>query len=409
MLLHFRLPDNLYSCNCIFIMCHKIPSVALFIQGVRHYERELLRGIADYAKLHGPWQFYRNVPYLFGQMADPKTLLRQWRPDALVIRESSPHRYDDLLGTSLPVIYSPTTECSTKVPNIVVNDLVAGQLAAEHLHQAGLRHFAYCGVQTFFWSRLRGDGFAVRIRSLGGELSRFETTEGREFFGWDKSHQIFSTWLKQLPKPVGIFCCTDDFALLVQEACLAADLRIPDEVALIGVGNDESICDLAQVSISSVQLNIRRGGYDAARYLAGRFEAGQNYRQVPRDVVIEPTSVVARPSTDAAQSRDPEVGKAIAYIRKHLQRKLNVEDVVHQVSVSRRRLYDRFKAVTGMSLFSYIQDRRLEAFARMLLETERTVAEIAYAMGEHSETNVARLFKTRYGMTPVAYREKHQL
>ncbi|MFU8847175.1 MAG: substrate-binding domain-containing protein [Opitutales bacterium] len=386
----------------------KIPSLALFIQGVRHYERELLRGIADYAKLHGPWQFYRNVPYLFGQVADPEALIQGWQPDALIIRESSPHRYDELLKSPLPLIYSPTTECSPKVSNIVVDDLAVGRLAAEHLHQAGLRHFAYCGVQSFFWSRLRGEGFAARIRDYGSELNRFETEEGREFFSWDPSHGDFASWLKQLPKPIGIFCCTDDFALLVQEACLTADLHIPEEVALIGVGNDESICDLAQVSISSVQLNIRRGGYDAAHYLAGCIASGKKSQPKPHDVVIEAMGIAVRPSTDAAQSRDSEVAKAIAYIRKNLHRKLNVEDVVREVSVSRRRLYDRFKAVTGMSLFTYIQDRRLEAFARMLLETELTVAEIAYALGEHSEKNVARPFKARYGMSPVAYREKHQ-
>lgn len=386
----------------------KNPSVALFIQGVRHYERELLRGIADYAKLHGPWQFYRSVPYLFGKVADADELIRRWQPDALIIRESSPHRYDKLLETPLPVIYSPTTECSATVPNIVVDDLAAGRLAAEHLHQAGLRHFAYCGVLAFFWSRLRGEGFARSVRDYDCDLHRFETAEGREFFSWDPSHQNFSAWLQELPKPVGIFCCTDDFALLVQEACQAADLRIPEEVALIGVGNDESICDLVPVSLSSVQLNIRRGGYDAARYLAEAFAVGAQRKQARRDVVIEAIGIAARPSTDAAQSRDPEVAKAIAFIRQHLHRKLNVDDVVREVSVSRRRLYDRFKAMTGISIFAYIQNRRLEEFARMLLETELTVAEIAYALGESSETNVARPFKARYGMSPVAYRSKHR-
>lgn len=399
-------------------MCQNLPiaerlppqkkSVALFIQGVRHYERELLRGIADYVKLHGPWQFYRSVPYLFGKVADAEELIRRWQPDALIIRESSPHRYDALLETSLPVIYSPTTECSPTVPNIVVDDLEVGRLAAEHLHQAGMRHFAYCGVNAFFWSRLRGEGFAACLQNYASDLSRFETAEGREFFSWDPSHRKFSAWLQQLPKPVGIFCCTDDFALLVQEACLASELHIPEEVALIGVGNDESICDLAQVSISSVQLNIRRGGYDAARFLDEAFADGSHRKRIKHEVVIEATGLAVRPSTDAAQSRDPEVANAITYIRKHRHRKLNVDDVVREVSVSRRRLYDRFSAVTGTSIFTYIQNRRLEEFARMLLETELTVAEIAYALGENSEKNVARPFKARYGMSPKAYRTKHR-
>lgn len=386
----------------------KIPSIALFMQGVRNYERELLRGIADYAKAHGPWQFYRNVPYLFGRVADPTDLIRQWKPDAMIIRESSPHQYDALLESSLPAIYAPTTECSQRLPNIVVDDLAVGRMAADHLHQNGLRDFAYCGVDSFFWSRLRGDGFAGRVQEHGGSLARFETQHGREFFSWAASHRHFSEWLQQLPKPVGIFCCTDDFALLVQEACLASQLRIPDQVALIGVGNDESICDLAQVSISSVQLNIRCGGYDAARYLAARIASGKKTRQPIQNIVIEPTGVMVRPSTDAAQSQDPEVAKAIALIRSQIDTRLRVEDVVRAASLSRRRLYDRFTQMTGMSIYAYIQERRLERLARLLLETELTVSEIAYRMGETSDTNVARQFKARYEMTPVAYRKKHR-
>ena len=203
---------------------------------------------------------------------------------------------------------------------------------------------------------------------------------------------------------MGVFCCTDDFALLTQEACVAAGLHIPEEVALIGVGNDESICELARVSQSSVRLNIRRGGYDAARYLARMLQGDEPPLE---DVVIEALGVVARPSTDAAETRDPEVAKAISFIRGRVNSPVEVEEVVAQTGLSRRRLYDRFREATGKSIFSYIRDRRLENFARLLLETNLTVSEIAYGMGEESDTNVARLFKKHFGLTPVAYRRKH--
>lgn len=387
---------------------NQVPSIALFMQGERHYERELLSGISEYLKTHGPWQFYRNMPYLFGRVADPLEMVRRWKPDALIIRESSPHRYDELLKTRLPVIYSPATECSKRVTNIVVNDREVGRIAAEHLYQSGLRNFAYCGVRSFFWSRLRGDGFAQRIEELGGDFERLETEDGREFFSWDAQHNHFSSWLKELPKPVGIFCCTDDFSLLVEEACITAGLRIPDQVALIGVGNDESICDLAQVSLSSVKLNIRRGGYDAAEYLAGELKARKK-KSSAGQVVIQPVEVVTRPSTDAAKVRDPEIGKAISFIRRNVATKMNVEDVVGAVNLSRRCLYDRFHQTTGRSIFAYIQERRLEKFAEMLVDTRLTISEIAYAMGENATTNVARQFKARYGITPTVYRLKHRL
>lgn len=379
------------------------------MQGERHYERELLGGISDYLKSHGAWQFYRNMPYLFGRDANPVDLVRRWQPDALIIRESSPKRYDELLKTALPIIYSPTTECSERVTNIVVNDLEVGRIAADHLYQNGLRHFAFCGVRSFFWSRLRGDGFARRVNELGGRFQGMETEKGREFFSWDSRHPQFASWLKSLPKPVGIFCCTDDFSLLVQEACINAGLRIPEEVALIGVGNDASICDLVQVPLSSVKLNIRRGGYDAAGYLASAMEGARRQAGSCGQIVIEPFGVMTRASTDAAQSQDPEVGKAISFIRKNLTVKLTVDDIVAQVGLSRRSLYDRFRRVTGECISAYIRARRLEKFADMLVHTELTVSEIAYAMGENSTTNVARQFKAGSGQTPAAYRRKHSV
>ncbi|MDX1679388.1 MAG: substrate-binding domain-containing protein, partial [Akkermansiaceae bacterium] len=184
---------------------------------MRHYERELLGGIADYAKLHGPWQFQRNVSYLADEQLDPLKLLERWQPDALIVRESRPRHYDKILHTGRPTVYSPTTECREGVPNIVVNDREAGRMAADHLHEAGLRHFAYCGVRSFFWSRRRGEGYGEQVRGLGHEVQVFDSAEGREFFGWDSSHDRLVRWLRGLPKPVGLFCCTDDFTLLVQE------------------------------------------------------------------------------------------------------------------------------------------------------------------------------------------------
>lgn len=385
----------------------EVPRVALLMQGERHYERELLRGISDFANLHGPWEVCRNLSYLSGEDVDPAELIRLWRPDAIVLRESSPHRYDSILGTELPMIYSPVTECREGLAHIVVNDAKVGALAADHLHEAGFRFFAYCGVRSFFWSRRRGEGFSRQIEGHGYPARVFDSRSGREFFSWSPGHSRLIRWLRKLPKPVGVFCCTDDFSLLVQEACGTAGLRIPDDVGLIGVGNDESICELARVRQSSVELNLRRGGYDAARHLSELIDGRRTGRCQPRHIVVEPIGVVARLSTDTSWSRDPEVAKALAFIHKRLHRPLEVKEVVCEVNLSRRRLYDRFRASTGKSLSAYIRDRRLASFARLLIETNLTVSEIAYAMGYESETNIARSFKKHFGMPPAAYRRQH--
>lgn len=384
-----------------------IPSIALFMQGVRHYERELLRGISDFANLHGPWRFYRNVSYLCGNDVNEEIMIRRWMPDAMIVRETTPHRFHRILEHGIPVIYSPTTEHLPGMANIVVNDRRVGRLAAGHLRENGLRQFGYCGVDTFFWSREREQGFSRALSEFGAEVHVFHSQQGDEYFGWNASHRKLLDWLMALPKPVGLFCCTDDFTLLVQEACEEAGLCVPDDVALLGVGNDESICQMARVSLSSVQLNIRRGGYEAAERLAQMLRSRKLTRGKSTNIVIEPVGIVARQSTDAAAAQDREVAKAISFIRDHVNLRMDVNDVVSEVNLSRRSLYDRFRLATGKNLYAYIRDRKLEHFARQLVETNRTVSEIAYGMGYDSNTNVARLFKKHYGITPVAYRKAH--
>jgi LacI family transcriptional regulator len=382
------------------------------MQGRRNYERGLLRGIAKYTNLHGPWQFYRHVPYLPDQSASPIELIRTWRPDGLIMRESESEYYDELLKLPMPVMYVPTTEPRPELSNIVVNDHEVGRMAAQHLYESGLRHFAFCGMNAlFFWSRLRCEGFCEALAEYGHTVSIFESSQGNEFLNRNEGFETLQQWLRDLPAQTGLMVCTDDFSLLVQEACLAAGRSIPEEIALIGVGNDEAVCDLAMPPLSSVSLNTERAGYDAAEQLARQLSqrGGRPRKQAkPVNVVVEPLRVVARRSTDATVTVDPEVSAAIAFINERINYPIEVDDVVSVVSLSRRALYDHFKRVTGQTISAYIRERRVEHFARLLLETNLTIAEIAYSMGYETDANIARLFQKTRGMTPHAFRRKYE-
>ncbi|WOO41356.1 DNA-binding transcriptional regulator [Rubellicoccus peritrichatus] len=384
------------------------PRIALLMEGTRNYERGLLRGIAKYTNLHGPWQFYRHVPYLPDQHVSPVELVRTWQPDGLIIRESE--HYDELLDLPMPVMYVPTTEPRSGLSNIVVNDYAVGRMAAQHLYESGLRHFAFCGMNAlFFWSRLRCEGFCETLSEYGHEVSIFESSQGDEFLNRNDEFETLQQWLRDLPSQTGLMVCTDDFSLLVQEACLAVGRSIPEEIALIGVGNDEAVCDLTTTPMSSVSLNTERAGYDAAEQLARQLSRGtrRSHKQTkPVNVVVEPLRVVARRSTDATLTFDPDVSTAIAFINERINYPIEVNDVVNAVSLSRRALYDHFKSVTGQTISAYIRERRVEHFARLLLETNLTIAEIAYAMGYDTDTNIARLFQKTRGMTPHAFRRK---
>ncbi|MGB0370307.1 MAG: substrate-binding domain-containing protein [Opitutales bacterium] len=382
-----------------------MPKIALLIQGVRNYERELLSGIAEYSNLHGPWQFYRNVSYLPEEKDTPSDLIRKWAPNALIVRESSPHIFDEVLGLDIPIIYSPATQYRPGLSHIIVDDYQAGRIAARHLHEIGCRSFAFSGIsELFFWSRHRQQGFIEQVKEFGHEVHLFESPQGDEFLGWSSDSSKLQTWLKSLPDRTGIMACNDDFALLIQEACIAIGRSIPDEIALIGVGNDESIFKLTSTPLSSIELNLKKAGYEAAKQLAEMMKG----KPVRNDIVIEPLRVVARRSTDPNETHDPEVARAISYITEHINYPIGVDDVVAQVSLSRRGLYTRFDSATGKSISAFIRDRRLDHFSKLLLGTDLTVSEIAYSMGYDSDTNVARLFKKQFGMTPMAFRKKHR-
>lgn len=165
----------------------------------------------------------------------------------------------------------------------------------------------------FFWSRLRCEGFCQTLSAHGHEVDIFESPQGDEFLNRSDAFETLKQWLRDLPAHTGLMVCTDDFSLLVQEACLAVGRRIPEEIALIGVGNDEAVCDLATTPLSSVSLNTERAVYEAAEQMGRRLgptlgRTGQSAQKA--DVTVEPLGIVPRRSTDATVTIDPNVSAA---------------------------------------------------------------------------------------------------
>lgn len=380
----------------------RIPKVGILMQANRSYERGLLRGIAQYARLHGPWQFYRQLPQISGGMNPLFSEIKKWNPDGIIIREGN--KYDSIILKKTPCIYAPATEVSENLPNIIVNDFAVGQMAATHLLECGFKHFAYCGMDNrYFWSRNRRRGF-IHTLAEHGYTASVHKRRSKSPIHWDHDLAALSNWIKELPAPLGMMVCNDDFTLLATEACKKAQRRIPEDIALLGVGNDEVICDLAAVSLSSIKLGSEQAGYRAAELLDNLMH---NKKQAKHNVIVEPLNVIRRHSTDVLDLSDSHVASAIRFIRNHASRPISVDDVITIVPLSRRALYNRFKNSTGTSIYEYIKRTRLEAFSRLLLETNLTISEISNSMHFPDEKNVSRYFRKIKGTTPIAYRRKH--
>lgn len=378
------------------------PKIALVMESARQYERGIIRGIARYSELHGPWQFHRNIPLVSGGSGTTPAALRRWGADGLIIRQSRDIR--GFLALSLPTVVSPFKDYFPGYPNVLTDDRAVGRLGARHLIDRGFRRFAYCGMdRMFFWSADRGAGFCTAVADAGLAVSRYAPPLKSRTFVWSREQRHMLAWLASLATPVGLMVCNDDFCLCVIEACRIAGYRIPDDVAIVSVGNDEMVCELTFPPLTSISLNTGRGGYEAAANLDAQL-AGKT---PGADITIEPLRVVARQSSDVLAVDDPEVAAAVRFIRTNAARAIQVADVVDATAVSRRELYDRFSRALGRSIYGYMQAVRTARVAKLLIETTLPVSRIAAACDFPDEKNFARFFRTQKGTSPLKYRRRH--
>jgi LacI family transcriptional regulator len=200
--------------------------------------------------------------------------------------------------------------------------------------------------------------------------------------------------------------CTDDRSRDVIEACKIAGLHVPEELAIIGVDNDELLCELSSPPLSSIALNTQRSGYEAAELL-DKMMSRRKRKPPARTIVVHPTHIVTRQSTEILAMEDRDVAAAVRFIRRRAKEMIQVSDVTEAVAVSRRTLEQRFRRELHRSVLAEIKRTRVEQVARMLVETNLSVAQIAFALGHAGVENIARYFRSEKGMSPLAYRKRY--
>lgn len=377
----------------------KVPKVILLIETSRVYGRALLRGITKYSRLHGPWVFYSEP----GGLEKALPYLKNWNPDGIIMRDSG--KGDTVVKMNVPVIVSVhLKEHISGTPYIDTNGVEIGRMAAEHLFDHGFKRFAFCGFDELHWSRGRGENFSKTVRKAGFETYFYKRPRTKSQRLWENEQIIMVDWLKSLPKPVGLMACNDDRGRQLTEACKIAGLHVPEEVAIIGVDNDELVCELSDPPLSSVSLNVERGGYEAAELL---YKLMKGKKVANQDVIIQPTHVVTRQSTDILAIEDLAVVKAMRFIRRHAKEPIQVDQVVDAVDLSRRGLEQRFRGVLNRSVHDEIRRVRIEQVVRMLLETNMSVSQIAFSLGYPGVNNISRYFRREKGMSLLAYRRKY--
>lgn len=329
--------------------------------------------------------------------------LKNWDVDGVIMCDSD--KTNEILGLGLPVIVTDLLTEFSGTPIVKTDDVTIGKMAAEYLIGRGFRQFAFCGFDTMFWSQDRRKGFGERVTQAGFKIHYYEQPKSRAKRLPAEEQIIIADWLKSLPKPVGLMACNDDRGREVIEACRIAGLHIPEEIAVLGVDNDELVCKLSNPPLSSIALNFEKAGYDAADLLDKLMSGKQEMTSTK--IVVRPTRTVTRQSTDILAIEDREVAGAMRFIRQHCKEPIQVSDVVSAAAVSRRNLYQRFRRILGRSIHQEIRRARVEQIAQMLVETHLSVSQISSALGYPRTAHIARQFRKEKGMSLLEYRKAY--
>lgn len=386
----------------------RTPKIALLIETSRGYGRNMLRGIARYARHHGPWELFVTP----GDFAQALPKMKQWGGDGIIARVETLAVAKGICAAKLPtVILDYSQNIPLKFPElarlseIVSDSKNAARLAAEHLLDRGYEQFAYVGEPGRMWSKNRQEGFVEALAQRGFNPQLYDPPADRRHGSWEEEHDVLAAWLSELPKPIGVMACNDDRGRQVLDACRSAGVKVPLEMAVIGVDNDDLLCELATPTLSSVALNADAGGYRAAALLDRMMNGGSTERQ---RLVVEPIGVVERRSTQATAVYDPDIAAAIQFLHDHAARNIGIEDVVDHVQISRRALEIRFFDIVGRTPYQELQRVRLERAKRMLMETDLPVPRVAMAAGFSSSVYLAQVFQKHVGQSPSQFRRKHR-
>lgn len=378
--------------------------VAVFIEPARKFDRALLRGIHNYCRQQGHWALYRpSFPYPRGPRHMTLEQLHRWGAHALITRESAhiatllPHRW--------PMVIVPHDQVVDGAINVVSDYPAMGRMAAEHLLERGFVNFAFCTFYRAQWPQQQASGFQERLAQDGFHAETYFQPKSRKQWRWEDEEPLLVEWLQKLPKPVAIMAAPDERASHIVEACKVTGLTIPDEVAVLGVDNDDLICEFSDPPISSIELSTEQAGYDAAAALDSLLHG----RPVTEPVVlIRPLYVAPRRSTDVFQIADTNIRHAVEFIRRHAKRSLGVDDVVDVTTLSRRTLQKKFKKLLGHSVLEEIRRARVQEVKHLLIDTNLTVSEIAVALRFPTESHISRYFRQVTGTTPRAFRLEHR-
>ena len=367
------------------------------------YGRSLLENVVRYAREVGPWAFYR-MPLYFRELYGDEGVVewaKKWGADA-IIAQFTDIDLSVLNQLNIPIIVQNYKERSPGISNLTGDYFGTGVMAANFFLHKVYKSFAYYGLMDTVWGRERGEGFKKAVTGKGYQVYDFDNRKQIQSEKWNFDVEQVSKWLLSLPKPIALFACDDHYALQITEVCKMYDINIPEDIAVLGVDNDKLLCNISAPQLSSIELDIENGGYEAGKLLHQFIE-----KKIvsPVDIIIKPVRIVPRASTERFAVSDKYIGQILHYIDNNYQNSLSIDDLIQMVPFSRRVLEKKFKKETGTSIYQYLQELRIEKFADLLITTDLPLVEAAAKSGFTDYKNISRIFIKTKEMTPFQYRK----
>ena len=383
----------------------KRPKVVLRINISDKYGRGIVRVISNYRQQFGQWYIvhqnmedYDSTDYDFVPDGPDK-----WVVDGIITDNCQVPEMVKQHG--IPVIAWSCFQDFYDMPKIEADCQAIAEMAFEHFMDRNFSQLAYCGFEGMDWVVKRGEYFAKCASTRGIDVARYQVKAPKDRSFWEEELDKMGVWLNSLPQPLGLLTCNDDCARLVINACQSASIGVPDNVAVLGIDNDDMVCLPIDPMLSSIALDFEKAGFEAAGLLDKLMRDQE--KSANQCIAIRPTHVKVRRSTDTFAVGDPIVKSALQYIRDHSHKVISVPDVVGMAHMSRRGLEYRFKKVLGRSINKVIRTQRVMKITDMLIETNLPISQIAHKLGFSSTEHISRFFGKEKGMSPSEFRNKY--
>ncbi|MEO1527121.1 MAG: DNA-binding transcriptional regulator [Planctomycetota bacterium] len=382
-------------------------NVALLVESSRSYGRSVLRGIARFARTLGNWSIFHEEMTI--DVPVP-AWMQGSKLDGVIARVDDPI-VDSLRELGTPIVDVRCRHVYPNIPQVETDDRRVAALAFEHLWQRGFRRFAFPGYQGAHYSENRLTHFRSFVNDAGCPLSVYEVTNENSYFitGIEKGGVAdlseFTTWLSSLTPPTGLFACNDIRGQQVLNACRQIDVNVPDDVAVIGVDDDDTVCSLSDPPLSSIRPDAEEVGFRAAQLLESMMRGNALERHID---YVPPAGVTQRLSTQVSAVDDRLVAQACRFIRENITHGINVQSVVEHVNVSRRQLERRFRESLGRTPHEELTAIQIEKVKQLLIESELSLERLAPLAGYAHKEQLAAVFKRETQETPGAFRVRNR-